>query len=816
MFQYRIGITLCRRKILGFTVIILMGIGLFIWKTWADLLPLPESLTPDTSGLRKAQVLDRRGIPLSVTFQNPWNFHHLVPLHEIPPLLQQAFILAEDQRFYLHGGVDWKARMHALVQNLKAFRAVRGASTITEQVVRMLHPRPRTLWSRWLEGIEASRLEKRFSKATILEFYLNQVPYARQRRGVAQAAYDYFDRDLDTLSAAEMLALAVLVRAPSRLDLNRGTDQIQKPLIQLARRMYTAKLISAEVYQNILQEKLDRGVRLSALTSTLPVQAGHFIQYIRHLDLPASRLQNGQLYTTLDASLQKRVQEILDQRLLTLRSQQVAHGAVLVVDHLSDQILAWVNGGTFWADTAGSQIDAILTPRQPGSTLKPFLYAMALEKGWTAATLIEDSPLAQPVGLGLHNFHNYSQRYYGLLRLRDALGNSLNIPAVRTIQFVGVQPFLERLHDLGFSSLTQPSDFYGEGLALGNGEVTLFELVQAYATLARGGVFRPLKVLLKDKGVRPYALTPTEFPRQVYSKEVSSLIADILSDPQARQLEFGDGHLLRFPVQTAVKTGTSTDYRDAWAIGFSYRYTVGVWMGNLDRRPMGTVTGSTGPALVLRGVFNELNRYEESRPLSRSPQLTPIKICRVSGQLATPNCPALLEWFEPNKRPVKLCPLHGIPSQELEKIVQEQEQNPLEDQEVGRIVQEQEQNPLEDQEVKAQGLASLPLHKVKQEMKQARNNPGPIYLLRPTPGLQLAMDPRIPDELEAFPFLLPEGIQAVKVDWIVDKQIVGSTSQGEHQFLWPLSRGIHKAQARVWLKDQTDPVETPEVEFVVK
>lgn len=767
--------TMDKRKIFFSLVILLLAIGLFIWKTWVDLLPLPESLTPDTSSLRRVQVLDRRGSPLSITFQNPWNLHHIIPLHEIPPFLQQAFILAEDKRFYLHKGVDWKARLHAWVQNLKAFRTVRGASTLTEQVVRMLHPRPRTLWSRWLEGIEALRLEKRFSKAAILEFYLNQVPYARQRRGVAQAAYDYFDRDLDTLSAKEMLALAILVRAPSRLDLNRGTDQIQKPLTRLAHRMYAEKLISTEVYQNILQEKL------VLREPTLPVQAGHFIQYVRHLDLPTSSLQNGRLHTTLDASLQKRVQEILDQRLLTLRSQQVTDGAILVVDHLSDQVLAWVNGGTFSADTAGSQIDAILTPRQPGSTLKPFLYAMALEKGWTAATLIKDSPLSQPVGLGLHNFHNYSQQYYGPLRLREALGNSLNIPAVRTIQFVGVRSFLERLHELGFSSLTRSSDFYGEGLALGNGEVTLFELVQAYATLARGGVFRPLKVLLEE-------IVPAEPPRRIYSKEVSSLIADILSDPQARQLEFGEGHLLRFPVQTAVKTGTSTDYRDAWAIGFSYRYTVGVWMGNLDRRSMDTVTGSTGPALVLRGVFAELNRYEESRPLFRSPQFTPVKICRVSGQLATPNCPTLLEWFEPHKKPTQLCPLHSAPSWEVKETIDEPERTP-----------DKEEITL-----------------VKQEMKPVENNPELIYLLRPTPGLQLAMDPRIPDELEAFPFQLPEGIQAVKVDWIVDRQLVGSTSQGERQFLWPLSRGIHKAQARVWLKEQTDPVETPEVEFVVK
>src|SRR5262245_5604724 len=247
---------------------VLLGlVGLLVWQTWAALRPFPSSLLPDNSAIRRAQVVDRRGLPLSITFQNPWNVHNYVPLHEIPLFLQQAFIAAEDKHCYTHKGVDWPARVHALGQNLYARRTVRGASTITEQVVRMLHPRPRTLWSRWVEGFEAMRLEARFPKAAILEFYLNQVPYARQRRGVVQAAHAYFGRAVHTLSRQEMLALAVLVRAPSRLDLRRSTTPIRRPLTQLATRLYAANLLTAAEYQQVLTQELQLA------SPTLPVQA---------------------------------------------------------------------------------------------------------------------------------------------------------------------------------------------------------------------------------------------------------------------------------------------------------------------------------------------------------------------------------------------------------------------------------------------------------------------------------------------------------------------------------------------------------------
>ena len=728
-----------KHRLLIAAILLATTFGAFIWKTSADLLPLPDTLTLEASNVRKVQVLDRHGIPLTVTYQNRWNIHDYVPLHHISLFLQQAFVLSEDQRFYRHRGVDWTARFHAVFQNIRASRPFRGASTISEQVIRILHPRPRTVWSRWLEGLEASRLEKRFSKADILEFYLNQVPYSGQRRGVLQAARYYFDRDLDTLSRKEMLALVALVRAPGRMDLHEGVDEIMCPLRQLAQRLLGRGLIDRGQYQQILEAPFQ------VKSAGLPVQASHLVHYLYRSELPSVLQTMGRLRTTLDSNLQSKVQTILDNRLKDLRTRGVKNGAVLVVDHRNHEVLAWVNGGSPSGDMPGSWIDAITTPRQPGSTLKPFLYALALEKGWTAATLVNDTPLTESVGVGLHIYHNYSRTHYGSLRVRDALGNSLNIPAVRTIQFVGVDRFLQCLQELGIYSLQEHPDYYGDGLALGNGEITLLELVRAYAALARQGIYHPLRLLINDDLVGASA-------RRVFSPEVSCLIGSILSDPDARRLEFGPGSLLHFPVQTAVKTGTSSDYRDAWAVGFDDCHTVGVWMGNLDHTAMDGITGSKGPALVLRSIFAELNRYRDTHSLYLSPRLVKVEICRDTGLLANGICSSRSEWFLPGTEPG-------------------------------------------------------PVYLRAPEMK-------PVRLRRPVNGLQLAMDPRVPDELEAFCFELTDKPEGGIVDWFVDDVLVATTRSGE--FLWPLERGEHMVVARLWLDESTHPVETPAARFIVK
>ena len=439
-----------------------------------------------------------------------------------PLFLQQAFIVSEDKRFYEHGGIDRLARFHALWQNAKAFGAVRGASTITEQVVRMWHPRKRSLWSRFLEGIEATRLEKKFSKADIFEFYLNQVPYAGNRRGVFQAARACFDRDLDTLSRKEMLALAVMVRAPSRLNLQENENG-------RCGACCPASIVDSGAGEDRWRRGRPNSKRdIELRNSGLSVEAAHFIDTL-YRSLPSSfSPMNGQIRATLDASLQSAAKTILDNRLADLSRSGVHNGAVVILDNRSHEVSAWVTSGARSGDIAGSYIDAAATPRQPGSTLKPFLYALALEKGWTAATLIDDSPLSEPVGTGLHAYHNYSRTYYGRLTLREALGNSLNIPAIRALQFVGVKNLFACLHRLGFDSLQQHPDFYGAGLALGNGEISLFELTKGYSALANQGIYYPPRMILDE---RIGATRLSEPSVRVFSREAASLIGNILSDP---------------------------------------------------------------------------------------------------------------------------------------------------------------------------------------------------------------------------------------------------------------------------------------------
>ena len=716
-----------------------LAVAGFLGATLPALSPVPERLPPAGAGELDARYVDRRGELLSVTYENQWNLHDRIPLHEIPQILTEAFVTAEDKRFYSHHGVDWYARLHAAWTNVTSFRAARGASTITEQVVRMIHPRPRTLWSRWVEGFEAMRLERRFDKSEILEFYLNQVPYARMRRGVKQAAREYFDRDIDTLNPKETLALAVLVRSPSRLDLKKGTEAIEKPVQRLAARLHARRVLSDLELERVQSEPL------RVTPAELRIDAAHFVARVPE-DGAA------EVGTTLDGSLQRRAQQLLDRQIASLADRGVTDGAVLVVDHETDEILVWANGGGFTQEEGG-QIDMVTVPRQPGSTLKPFVYALALERGWTAATVLVDEPIAEAVGNGLHNFRNYSRHYYGPIRLREALGNSLNVPAIKTVQFTGRVELFELLGKLGVSSLTEHPDFYGDGLALGNGELSLFELVSAYAVLARGGVRRPLK--WKSEG------DIGREEHRVLSAETSSLIADILSDPEARALEFGRSSVLSLPLQTAVKTGTSNDYRDAWTVGFSHRYTVGVWMGNLDRKPMHEVTGSIGPALVFRALLAELHRNREGKPLYLSRKLRQIPICRESGALPADSCARAMEWFRPGTAPEAFCPLHS-----------------------GRVV-----------------------------TAGAR---GKTKVGKPSPGLHLALDPRIPDELERFALELEGLPKGARVEWWIDDAPFAESTEEHGRSLWPPSRGRHVAKARVWKSETDDPTWTDSVGFRVK
>lgn len=702
-----------------------LGLTLLVG-TGAELLSFKTPLTSVLAGTDLARITDRHGVPLSTSYQNRWNSADYLPLHQIPDLLIDAFVISEDQHFYQHHGVDWAAMGSAIWHNLRSFDRARGASTITEQVVRILHERPRTLWSKWLEMWEALLLEKQASKAEILEFYVNELPYASHRRGVSEAAHHYFNRDLSLLTPKELLALVVLARAPSNYDLYRNPSGIEPLIHRLADQMLTRHQLTASQHDTIVNQSL-------ALESLPPLpDASHFVQYVRNHFDPDDRSGSSILHTTLESSLQEKVAGILKERLKSLAHLSVHNAAVLIIDHRSAEILAWVVAGGDDSEEgkANNQIDAVTIPRQPGSAMKPFLYARALDKGWTAATLIDDSPMAEVIGSGLHEFKNYSHTFYGPISLREALGNSLNIPALRTIEFVGVDDYLRVLHALGFNNLTEDASIYKDGLALGNGEVSLFEMAQAYTALAHGGFFRPLRFLLED------AHEEEAYP--VYSPEAASLIGNILSDPWARRLEFGYGSVLNLPIQTAVKTGTSTDYNDAWTMGFDSRYVVGIWMGNLDHRPMDGVTGAVGPALVLRSVFAELHQDQDTAPLFLSSALVKKDLCLPTSheEAATSeeSCYTRTEYFLPGSSATTTAP-----SQEH------------------------------------------------------------IALTRPSQGLQMAYDPRMPADHQIFSFKI-EGLAhtcsaSCQVRWYLNDQLLGVTKEGRYH--WPVQRGSYQLRAEV-------------------
>jgi len=737
------------KRFLGLIGVAFLASGLFIFFTYLDLKPIPQKLIPDISNLNKVRFLDRYGSALSIPYGRALNVQDYIELGSIDDFLKNAFILAEDRRFYTHHGVDWKARLNAVYQNIKSLRVVRGASTITEQVVRILHPRPRTVWSRWLEGIEAAQLEEKFSKEEILEFYLNEVPYSSERRGIVQAARLYFDRDLSSLNHSEMLALATLARAPSDLSSASGSARLKsgaEDLMQMAR----FKGI-AEKTEMLSLDKLEFAKRQNVEQPDVY----HFLEFVRKEaeKIPVESSPNKNIVTTLDLPLQKFIRKILNGRLNLLKGKNVRNAAVLVLDHEKNEIVAWVNSDTQNAAQPESFIDAIVTPRQPGSALKPFLYALALEKGWTPATIINDGPIADAVGSGLHSYRNFSRIYYGDVRLRDALANSLNIPAIHAVGFVGVPDFLTYLKKIGLSSLDKSSEFYGEGLALGNGEVSLFELVKAYAVLARKGIKAPVSPI-RGQMIREGSL------ERIISEESSSLISSILSDPTARRLEFGSSGILNFPYQTAVKTGTSSDFRDVWAFGYSGHYTVGVWMGNLDRTATLELTGASGPALVLRSIFHELSKQEFSSGLRLNTKLVTRRICGITGKLAGPKCPVVDEWFNMKNTPLDTCSEnHGL-------------------------------------------------------KHEPENKSGRPSIMVPTPGLQIAMDPRIPDDYEALLLQLREKSGIEEVRWYIDGEFFKDGKKSD--MLWPLQKGKHTVWAETLTKNETEYFVTDQVNFIVK
>lgn len=567
-----------------------------------------------------ASLLDRHGSVLTRQRINKEQ-HRLdwTPLNEVSPALIDALLFTEDRDFYRHHGVDWGAFSRSVANYLTGKKA-RGASTLTMQLVALLDNNlswqtgGRTIGRKWQQLQAARHLEQQWTKTHILEAFLNLTMWRGDLQGVSAASLALFGKLPSGLNRAESIILVSLLAAP-----NARAERIAARACLLIKAGYEA---DCDAVAALADSRLNnRKVPIAESPDMLSL---------------ASRLlskADQTVTTTIDAKLQRYAYESLRTQLAALASQKANAGAALVLHNETGEVLAYVANSGLVEDSVW--VDGVQAQRQAGSTLKPFLYGLAIEKNrLTAASVIDDAPINISTPLGLYVPQNYEHDFKGAVTVRTALASSLNVPAVLTLGKVGVEPFWQLLNDVGFN-LQEQADYYGNALALGGADITVWQLANAYRSLANGGVWRDVRLTAKDAG------SPSFPEKRILSSQSSFIINTILSDRNARSLTFGYENPLATPFWTAVKTGTSKDMRDNWCVGFSQHFTVAVWVGNMQGFPMRDVSGITGAA----PVWNSIISYLEGDSVGNASPIAPDGVHQQRVTFEGFQQPSYDEWF---------------------------------------------------------------------------------------------------------------------------------------------------------------------------
>ncbi|HVY27812.1 MAG TPA: penicillin-binding protein 1C [Polyangiaceae bacterium] len=616
----------------------------------AALQPLPAALaTPVRSNVL---VVDRDGQLLhEVTLAGTSAVANPVSLAELSPWVVPALVAAEDARFFEHPGVDPLAVTRAFGQLVWQRQVVSGGSTLTQQLARTLVPRRRSLLGKLNEMALALRIEASFSKQRILEEYLSRVEFGPNLRGIDAASRHYFAKSAAQLDLAEAAALVSLPRGPALYDPRRRPQLLERRRLRVLGRMAALGLAPP----GALARAELTPIRIAQLPKAWGAEHLSFelAERLATTDAPKTRL----LRTTLSAELQRSAERIADAALPSLAEHGGSAIALLVVDNESADVLAYVGSADYFDVRKHGANDGVSARRQPGSALKPFVYAAAMQElGYGAATLLPDVPRDFLVPGGRFAPRDYDQRFRGPVLLRQALGSSLNMPALEVAARVGPPRVLEMLHRFGFASLDRSAEHYGVGLALGDGEVTLLELVTAYAALARGGELLPSRLVLAEQ-----AAASPEPARRVLRPEIAALLSDVLADDGARAAGFGRDSVLNLPFPVAAKTGTSKGYRDNWAVGYTREVTVGVWVGNFDGTPLRDASGITAAGPAFHDLMLAAMRGREPKPLFDASLLSVLEVCTLSGKRPGAACEHVRrERFVRGSEPAEACDMHAL------------------------------------------------------------------------------------------------------------------------------------------------------------
>ena len=675
--------------------------------------PVPVALlrTPPVS----VEFTDRNGKTLRETRVGE-RFRREVTYSEIPANVIHAMLAAEDKRFFSHSGVDWLAAGRAAVSSAYAGRKTSGASTISQQLIKLSVPRPRTLMTKVIEMATALRLEQIWPKEEILAAYLNRLDFGNLNFGVAAAANYYFGKPLSDLSNAEAALLAGLPWNPARLNPHANAAGAKRRQETVLRRMRESGWLAQEEYERAVAEALryERPRRVfnaphfvdlvlqregrelardeDRNTGFQPVRTAGVPPAVQGDDRQDARLPHsrdgrdpsrgrsrGEVRTTLDLDLNRFIERSVTERLASLRAENVRDAAAVVLDNRTGEVLGFVGSENYFAPGSG-MVNGAMQPRSAGSTIKPITYLLAFERGDTAATIVPDVPTEFPTPTGPYRPENYHRHCQGPARYREALACSLNIPAVKVLQSLGgAAPLQRRLQAWGVTTLPKPPDEYGLGLTIGNAEVRLLELANLYATLARMGEWRPYRLL---ECASPLALSPVQgqsgrglphskggaafgknrdFENRTDDGDAQTgatrsqlcwLIADMLSDNAARTPAFGANSALRFDFPVACKTGTSTDFRDNWTVGYTPEFTVAVWVGNFNGSPMREVSGVTGAAPIMHDVMEYLRRRFGTTWFARPSAVVERAVHPLTGHLlSVPRPGAVMEKFVASQLP---------------------------------------------------------------------------------------------------------------------------------------------------------------------
>jgi penicillin-binding protein 1C len=721
--------------------------------------PLSSSLLAPDGG-QGVTIEDRNGIPLRSTRADDGSNARWVAYDRIDPDLINAFVAVEDHRFWDHHGIDPRAVARAIRDNARARRVVSGASTVTMQLARLLRPAGRTWGGKVWQAMLALRLDAHLSKQQILEQYLNRVELGQGTVGVAAASALYFNTSASEVSIGQAATLAGLAHAPSRDNPQVSLSRARVRRSLALARMHRMGFVTRDDIARARDEPLVSGTRRA------PFLAPHFTTRVLAWTAGArDSMRLGRIRTSIDVGLQTELEGEVQHTVAVLGDRGVGQAAVVVLDNATGEVLAWVGSPDFWASENG-QTDMVVSPRQPGSALKPFLYGLALDRGLTAATILPDIPKTYPTTVGAYRPRDYDRRFRGPVRAREALASSYNVPAVEVTSRIGVSSFLQTLRLAGFASLSRDADYYGLGLALGNGDVSLLELANGYRALANGGEWRPWTWRPVSAG-----RTPAGDTRRVVSPIADAIVLDILSDPAARMPGFGFETPFDFPFPVAVKTGTSRHFTDNWAVGTTRGFTVAVWAGNFNGHPMEGVSGVTGAGPLLHRAVMAVARRIPPGALTTPAEAgaLSVPVCRLSGMRATTHCAKVDEWFVRGTEPTR--------DDDWERD--------------GRITL-----PAEYAEWSGRGPSPVIAGPAKVEtasdvVRVRVEHPDSIpsfQLVSPVDGDRYSVPPGVEAQFATIP-LRAAGPGADRVEWLVD----GKAYNGDR---WPLALGAHVISVR--------------------